>query len=51
MGFFPNVWGAGLNIIDMWSVHAIRFSGSKCNVSRMNIAHKGESTSVGAGSP
>jgi len=50
MGFFPNVSGAGLNIIDIWSVDAIRVSGSKCDVSRMNIAHKGESTSVGAGS-
>ncbi len=34
MGVFPNVSGAGLNIIDIWSVDAIRVSDSKFNVSQ-----------------
>ncbi len=33
-GVFPNDSGAGLNIIDVWSVDAIRVSDSKFNVSQ-----------------
>ncbi len=55
-GVFPNVSGAGLNIIDIWSVDAIRvFLTPNLTVPRMNIAlrgltQEGESTSLGAGS-
>ncbi len=34
MGIFLNVSGAGLNIIDIWSVDIIRVSDSKFNVSQ-----------------
>ncbi len=33
-GVFPNVSGAGLNIINIWSVDAITVSDSKFNVSQ-----------------